>query len=245
MRLKLPGSYLVFAIGSIAAADDPIDFNRDIRPLLSDKCFHCHGPDEEHRKADLRLDLREEAFGDNNGLVAFVPKDLDASEAWLRIISDDPVDVMPPPKSPKTLQPAEKELFRRWIEQGAEWNDHWAFVAPRKVNHPESSNLIDHFIGERLRKAGLHPSPSADRRTLLRRLSFDLTGLPPTPDEVSSFLKDQSPNAYEKQVDRLLASPHFGERMALMWLDAARYGDTSVMHADGPRDMWPWRDWVV
>lgn len=240
----MSGFFLFFAISSLAA-EDSIDFNRDIRPLLSDKCFHCHGPDEEHRKADLRLDLREEAFGDNDGLVAFVPNNLDASEAWLRIITDDPDEIMPPPKSPKSLTSAEKDLFRRWIEEGAVWTDHWAFVSPRKVAPPASTHPIDHFVQERLRKAGLKPSPSAERRTLLRRLSFDLTGLPPTPEEVATFMKDQSPNAYEKQVDRLLASPHFGERMALMWLDAARYGDTSVMHADGPRDMWPWRDWVV
>ncbi len=242
LRSKVLGFWLVFAAVGYGATQE-IDFNRDIRPILSDNCFHCHGPDEEHRKANLRLDLREHAFGDNDGVVSVVPNDLGASEAWLRISSDDPDEVMPPPKSPKKMTTAQKDFIRRWIESGAEWTDHWAFVAPEKPTAPK--NGIDHFIQQRLQQVGLEPSPEADRRTLIRRLTLDLTGLPPKPEEVQAFLNDTTPQSYETVVDRLLASPHFGERMAVMWLDASRYGDTSVMHADGPRDMWPWRDWVV
>ena len=155
---------------------------------------------------------------------------------------------MPPSKVKKPLTDQEKDLIKRWIESGAEWTDHWSFVNPEKPELPEANSKkhpVDQFIAERLKQEKIKPSPEADRRTLIRRITFDLTGLPPTPEDVRAFIEDKSPNAYEKVVDRLLASPHFGERMALMWLDAARYGDTSVMHADGPRDMWPWRDWVV
>ncbi|MEM9281910.1 MAG: DUF1553 domain-containing protein [Verrucomicrobiota bacterium] len=230
-----------------SATAGTVDFARDIRPILSDKCFFCHGPDEEDRKADLRLDLREDAFADRKGIAAFVPGDLEMSESWYRIITDDEDELMPPPKVHKPLSKNEKDLIKRWIEEGAEWTDHWAFVNPSKPDSVEQgqANPIDDFIAEELEGSGLEMSKEADRRTLIRRITFDLTGLPPTPEEVGAFVKDDSPDAFAKLVDRLLASPHFGERMALMWLDAARYGDTSVMHADGPRDMWPWRDWVV
>ncbi|MDF1810915.1 MAG: DUF1553 domain-containing protein [Verrucomicrobiales bacterium] len=232
-----------FLFFSLATADEEtVDFGRDIRPVLSAKCFFCHGPDEEHRKAKLRLDVRESAFASS----AIVAGSLSQSEAWQRIISHDHDDIMPPPEAKKPLDAAEKQLLKKWIEQGAVWSEHWAFVAPQKVRAPDSDGEpIDAFIQSSLAQEGLQPSPEAARSTLLRRLSFDLTGLPPSLKELSEFRSDESSNAYEKQVDRLLDSPHFGERMALMWLDAARYGDTSVMHADGPRDMWPWRDWVV
>lgn len=225
-----------------------VDFARDIRPILSDKCIFCHGPDEEHRKADLRLDLKEDAFREIDGIAAFRAGDVENSEAWLRIVSEDPDDLMPPPESNKSLTKNEKELIRTWLTEGADWTDHWSFIPvekPKLEGLEKGESEIDHFIRTKLPEIDLSSSEEADRRTLLRRISFDLTGLPPTQEEIASFLADPSPNAYEKQVDRLLASPHFGERMALMWLDAARYGDTSVMHADGPRDMWPWRDWVV
>lgn len=237
---------------------EAVDFAREIRPILSDKCFSCHGPDEKHRKAGLRLDQREEVFAEHDGIIPVVPGDLAGSESWHRIVSEDPDDVMPPPEAKKPLTPDEKEKIGAWIESGAEWTEHWSFVAPKKPEPPtapsagdagnakgDSLRPIDRFIVDRLAENDLPPSPPADRRTLIRRITFDLTGLPPTPEEVDAFLTDESEDAYARVVDRLLASPRFGERMALMWLDAARYGDTSVMHADGPRDMWPWRDWVV
>jgi hypothetical protein len=241
----------IFPLSSVFGEE--VDFARDIRPILSDKCFFCHGPDEEHRKAKLRLDLKSDAFADKDGVTAFVAGSIEKSESWHRIISDDPDEVMPPPKVKKPLSEKEIELIRKWIEGGAEWTEHWSFTAPAKPEPPsvkpewekEIQNPIDRFILSELTGENVAPSPEADRRTLLRRITFDLTGLPPTSEERKAFLEDKSENAYETVVDRLLASPHFGERMALMWLDAARYGDTSVMHADGPRDMWPWRDWVV
>lgn len=241
----------VSLVSARCARSAEVRFDRDIRPILSDRCFHCHGPDEEDRHADLRLDLKSEALAEREGHPAIVPGSLEQSVLWERITSDDELLKMPPPQSNKSLSPREIELIRRWIEQGAEWTEHWAFVAPTRPELPDVTaddsleNPIDHFILQRLRDEGVTFSPEADRRTLIRRLSFDLTGLPPAPEDVERFLEDDSADAYEKLVDRLLGSPHFGERMAVMWLDAARYGDTSVFHADGPRDMWGWRDRVV
>ncbi len=235
-------------VAPLTRAADEIDFARDIRPILSENCIYCHGPDEQHREAGLRLDLKEHAFADHDGLVAFVPGDLDKSAAWHRITTNDASDLMPPPDSNKQLTSEQKDLLKRWIESGAEWTEHWAFVAPQKPAPPAATDdvsPIDRFLLARLGQKQLAPSPETDRGTLIRRLTLDLTGLPPTPAEVDAFLADTSAHAYEKLVDRLLGSKHFGERMAVYWLDAARYGDTSVMHADGPRDMWPWRDWVV
>ncbi|MDF1825308.1 MAG: DUF1553 domain-containing protein [Verrucomicrobiales bacterium] len=230
-----------------------IDFGRDIRPILSDKCFFCHGPDEENRKAKLRLDLKTDAFAVKDGIAAFVAGAPLKSEAWHRISSDEEDEVMPPPEAKKPLSAREKELIRKWVESGANWTEHWSFIAPQKTAPPlvngnlsdEVVNPIDAFILAEVEAHQLKPAELTDRRTLIRRITFDLSGLPPTPGEVDAFVTDESPDAYAKVVDRLLASKHFGERMALMWLDAARYGDTSVMHADGPREMWPWRDWVV
>lgn len=228
-----------------------VRFDRDIKPILSDRCFYCHGPDTEHREADLRLDQKEAAFSVRDESAAIVAGDLAASELWNRISSDDEFSVMPPPDSNKSLTKDEINLIKRWIEQGAEWTDHWSFVSPNSLELPtvhEETNVnnpIDLFIAEKVISEGLQPSPEADRRTLIRRVSFDLTGLPPTPEEVEQFVADKSPDAYERLIDRLLSSPHYGERMAVMWLDVARYGDTSVFHADGPRDMWAWRDRVV
>jgi hypothetical protein len=237
--------------GSVSAQSEPLRFDRDIRPILSDNCFRCHGPDGKNREAGLRLDLKQHALGDRDGTVPFKPGDLDASEAWQRMTTDDPDLHMPPSDSNKKLTPKQLGLIKQWIEEGAEWVDHWSFVAPVRHKLPQVSNPkwphnpIDHFILKRLDDEGLKPSAAAQRHTLIRRLSFDLTGLPPTPKDVDAFLKDTSPGAYEKLVDRLLQSRHYGERMALMWLDLARYGDTSVYHADGPRDMWGWRDHIV
>ena len=228
-----------------------VKFNRDVRPILSSKCFHCHGPSEKSRKAKLRLDVEEAAFAERDGVRAVVPGNLQASELWHRISVADADEIMPPPESKKELTPDEVAIFKKWIEQGAKWEGHWSFLPVKKPAVPAvkrkswARNPIDYFILAKLEAAGLQPSAVADRRTLVRRLSFDLTGLPPTTEQVNTFLNDKSPDAYEKVVDRLLASEAYAERMALVWMDAARYGDTSVFHDDGPRTMWPWRDWVL
>jgi hypothetical protein len=232
------------------AAAPPVDFERDIRPILSDTCSTCHGPDPGKRKADLRLDTREGAFAEHEGRKSIVPGRPDQSELYRRLTTADAEDRMPPRKSGRAVSPAQIELVRRWIVEGAPWKNHWAFVAPKpaelKIRNPRwRRNPIDDFVLERLIREGLAPSPEADRTTLLRRVSLDLTGLPPTPEEVDAFLADAAPDAYEKAVDRLLASPRYGERMAVRWLDAARYADTSGYQSDGPRDMWRWRDWVI
>ncbi len=234
-----------------AKSSAEISFNRDIRPILSNKCFFCHGPSEKSRKAKLRLDVEEEAFKEKDGFAAFVRKSLEDSEAWHRITSDDPDEVMPPPKFKKELTKTEINKIKQWIEEGAKWEGHWAFIPVRQTNEPKTQlpqwirNPIDAFVLDTLKENDLHPSPEADRRTLIRRLYLDLTGLPPTPQEIKDFLLDHSTKAYERVVDRLLASEAYAERMTLVWMDAARYGDTSVFHDDGPRDMWPWRDWVL
>ena len=234
------------------AASVPIEFNRDVRPLLSDTCFQCHGPDQAKRKADLRLDLEASAKAKLGDHFAIVPGQPAKSELIRRITTNDPDDRMPPPKSGRQLTAPQIEVLRRWIEQGAKWQAHWAFIAPRRPAVPEAQstklkaqNPIDHFIHARLAREGLQPSPEADRATLIRRVSFDLTGLPPTLAEADAFLADASPRAYERVVDRLLASPRYGERMASRWLDAARYADTSGYQSDGERFMWRWRDWVI
>jgi len=228
-----------------------VSFNRDIRPILSSKCFHCHGPSDKFRKAKLRLDLEESTLSERDGIRAIVPGSLDESELWHRILSDDPEEMMPPPESKKPMSKEEISLFKTWIAEGAKWEDHWSFSAIKQPALPEVSNPdwirnpIDRFVLRNLDKRGLKPSPEADRRTLARRLFLDLTGLPPSPAEVKGFLDDKSPDALERLVDRLLSSDGYAERMTLVWMDAARYGDTSVFHDDGPRTMWPWRDWVL
>ncbi|MDV6029623.1 MAG: DUF1553 domain-containing protein [Phycisphaera sp. RhM] len=231
------------SIGGVSAAE--IDFNRDIRPILSDNCFLCHGPSESTREADLRLDVRQSAI-DSGMLVAGQPED---SEVIARVFSEDADALMPPPDSNKRLTDEQRNLLKQWVAQGATYQEHWAFVPPRKAPGVDAANPVDHFIGQRLHEHGLTFSPPADLRTLIRRVSLDLTGMAPTPEQVEQFLASAESLgidlAYEALVDRLLASEDYGERMTLAWLDAARYGDTSVMHADGPRDMWPWRDWVI
>lgn len=228
-----------------------ISFNRDIRPILSDNCYACHGPDEKRRKAGLRLDVREAAIREHKGSRGIHPGHPESSSLIARIATTYSDDLMPPPESNKSLSAEEIELLREWIRQGAEWQDHWAFVPPTQPETPAARNAdriinsIDAFVGRRLEQEGLSPSEQAQPEILIRRATFDLTGLPPTPGEIDDFVNDPSPHAYERVVDRLLASERYGERMAVMWLDAARYGDTSVFHADGPRDMWPWRDWVI
>jgi len=234
-----------------APAAGEVRFNRDIRPVFSDTCYACHGPDAKHRKAKLRLDLEADAKKERDGTFAIKPGDPASSEAWKRITTTDKDDVMPPVDSHKTLTPVQIAQVKKWIEQGAKWEGHWSFIAPQSPELPKVSNPnwaktpIDHFILARLDREKLSPSPEADRATLTRRVAFDLTGLPPTLAELDRFENEKSPNWYEQLVDYYLAKPAFGERMALTWMDAGRYGDTSVFHADGPRDMWPWRDWVI
>lgn len=222
-----------------------------IRSILSENCFQCHGPDAKKRAADLRFDTREGAFADLGGHKAIVPGNVEQSELITRITTDDEDLVMPPKESGKELTAEETELLKRWIKQGAEWQDHWSFVTPKKTTLPAVKqkewvrNPIDQFILSRLEQEGLAPSAEADRRTLIRRVTFDLTGLPPTTAEVNAFVNDKSPNAYEKVIDRLLDSPQYGEHMARYWLDIARYGDTHGLHLDNYREMWPYRDWVI
>jgi hypothetical protein len=229
-----------------------VDFNRDIRPIFSNHCFACHGPDKKRGKAGLRLDNKDAAFQElKSGRHALVPRNLDESELYQRVSAADENERMPPKAFGKPLSKEQVELIRRWIEQGAEWKGHWAYSPPRRPPLPAVQskawprNGIDYFILARLEREGLQPSPEADRATLLRRLSFDLTGLPPTPAELDAFLADQRPAAYEKVVDRLLASPTYGERMAQSWLDLARYADTNGYHIDNHREMWKWRGWVI
>ncbi|WP_146523416.1 PSD1 and planctomycete cytochrome C domain-containing protein [Stieleria varia] len=228
-----------------------ISFNRDIRPILSENCFVCHGPDKEQVAAGLRLDMRDSAVTEaDSGEIPIVPGDAAESEVMLRLTSDDADVRMPPAESGKQLTAEQVELVRQWIDEGAPYDQHWAFVAPVRPDVPDTRNEqalnpIDHFIFDRLAREHLAPSKPAERTTLLRRVTLDLTGLPPTPSEISSFLADQSPDAYEKVVDRLLASPHYGERMTLPWLDHARYADSNGYQSDGSRDMWAWRDWVI
>ncbi len=240
------------AAPAFAATDEKrLDFNRDIRPILSENCFQCHGFDEKARQADLRLDVVESAYADRDGVPPIVPGKPDESDVWRRISSDDEAEMMPPPDSHRVLSAEEKETLKRWIEQGAPYARHWSFIPPVKAPLPEVSNKawprneIDNFVLARLDAEQLQPSAAADARALIRRLSLDLTGLPPFAEEVESFVADESLDAYEKLVDRLLASRHFGERMALIWLDAARYADTNGYSIDGGRHMWLWRDWVI
>ena len=232
-------STFVFAV-------DDVDFNRDIRPILSNRCFHCHGPDEESREADLRLDLRDEAIAS-----AITSGHADDSELIARVTETDPDLRMPPPDVGDALTPKEVELLRRWIDAGAEYAKHWSFepiktpkVPAIKVNSP-LRNPIDHFIVERLAQDGIEPSPEADRYTLIRRVYLDLLGLPPSIDEVDQFIADQRDDAYERMVERVLENPHFGERWGRHWLDQARYADSNGYAIDAARTMWPYRDWVI
>ncbi len=239
----------IFAPISVSA--DEIDFNRDIRPILSQNCFACHGFDDEAREAELRLDISDEAYANRDGVTPIKPGDPAGSEVWQRINSDDTDIVMPPVDSEFRLTDGQKQAIKVWIEQGAEYSAHWSFVPPAKSPLPkvpagvQAANAIDQFVFARLAAEGLAPSPAADKYTLIRRLTLDLTGLPPSGDAVLAFVKDNSPDAYEDLVDRLLDSQHFGERMALDWLDAARYADTNGFSIDGGRHMWLWRDWVI
>ncbi len=254
-RRCLPLSILIVALGLVAQATSSgadVDFLRDVRPILSTHCFKCHGPDEETRKGGLRLDIREEALKPGeSGEPGIVPGKPDASEVILRVLSDDRDDVMPPPKTKHELTDAQKETLKRWVAAGAEYTPHWAFIAPKEPQLPTVNrdgwvrNPIDSFILARLEKEGLSPSAEADRYALCRRVYLDLIGIPPTPEEADAFVNDTAPDAWERLVDRLLASPHYGERWARRWLDLARYADTNGYEKDRQRDIWPYRDWVI
>ncbi|MCB0656960.1 MAG: PSD1 domain-containing protein [Saprospiraceae bacterium] len=231
-----------------------IDFNYHVRPILSDKCFKCHGPDANKREAGLRLDVAESAYmelPEDSGKYAIVPGNLEASQLYLRIHTNDSSMMMPPPEENLALTEDEKDVLTRWIEQGAEYKPHWAFIPPETPSIPEPGhstwpvNAIDDFVLARMDQQGLQPSEKADKERLLKRVYYDLIGLPPDIAAQDAFLTDASPDAYEKVVDELLANPHFGEKMALHWLDVARYADSHGYQDDGPRTMWPWRDWVI
>jgi len=239
-----------FAQGQ-SAAKKAVTFNRDIRPILSDNCFLCHGPAKTTRKGDLRIDLEADALEDRGGYFAIVPGKPEQSHLYQRLIEKEPAKKMPPKSSHKKLTTVQIELIRQWIEQGAKYEKHWAFLPVARSTLPEVKNKawvknpLDRFLLARLEEEKMAPSAQASRESLLRRVTFDLTGLPPTLAEIDAFLKDTSPDAYEKVVDRLLASPRYGERMVLEWLDAARYSDSNGYQTDGTRAMWPWRDWVI
>ena len=242
---------LLAALSCVAARGDELQFNRDIRPILADTCFACHGPDQAKRPTELRLDTFEGATVDLGGYAGIVAGKPDESEMFKRLVTDDPDLRMPPADFNRQLTPAQIDTLKRWIEQGAKYEKHWAFIPPQRPELAEVKQAdwarqpIDRFIQARLEQEGLAPSSEATKETLLRRVTMELTGLPPTLDEVEAFLADQSPDAYERLIDRLLASPRYGERMVLEWLDAARYADSNGYQTDGTRAMWPWRDWVV
>ncbi|MBV8550168.1 MAG: DUF1553 domain-containing protein [Acidobacteriaceae bacterium] len=247
-RFLVVCSLTLTAVRALSAATSSIDFDRQVRPILSDNCFTCHGPDEKHRMAGLHFDTKEGAFS-KPGVIT--PGDSAHSKMYWRISNPNEAMRMPPPYSGRKLTPAQIETIKSWIDAGAVWQTHWAFVPPKRPDLPPVQNKdwvrtpIDQFVLAKLEKEGLKPSPEADKATLLRRVTFDLTGLPPTPAELQAFLDDTSPEAYEKVLDRLLASPHYGERMTMQWLDFARYADTHGYHIDSAREMWPWRDWVI
>ncbi len=237
------------AAAASATTAGPVQFNRDIRPILSDHCFSCHGPDVQKMKGGLRLDVREAALRPaKSGKKAILPRDAAGSELVHRLLTDDADELMPPPEAHKPLKPEQKALLQRWIAEGAEYQGHWAYqpiVRPSVPPGPEGEGGIDRWVRSHLDSAGQKPAPEADRRTLARRLSLDLTGLPATPEMVATFEADTAPGAYERMVDRLMSSPQYGERMAIGWLDVVRFADTIGYHSDTPRNIWPYRDYVI
>ncbi|MBB75154.1 MAG: chromosome segregation protein [Planctomycetaceae bacterium] len=234
----------LFAHAAMTTADE-IDFARDIRPILSDNCYHCHGPDERAREADLRLDTKQGLFRRVDGTTVVAPGNVSESELIRRVTSNDGDERMPPLGSNRSLTSQQVELLKTWVESGAVWKGHWSFQPITQPKVPDGERAIDYFVGRRLKQEGLQPSSEASKERLLRRVTFDLTGLPPTIAELDAFLSDESQEPFEKVVDRLLKSPHYGERMAWEWLDAARYADTNGFQGDRERTMWPWRDWVI
>ena len=248
MRTALP-LLLTASFAGLGAAEGRLEFNRDVRPILSDACFACHGPDTNKIKGGLRLDSKEAALkGGKSEEPAIVPGQPDKSAIIARITSKDPDEVMPPPESHKTLNAAQVEVLRRWVAEGAEYQGHWAFITPARPTVPPipaGGNEVDAFLAPAMKAKGLSANGEADRLTLLRRAALDLTGLPPTDADREAFLNDRSPEAWSKAIDRLMASPHYGETMAMQWLDFARYADSNGFQSDTQRTMWPWRDWVI
>jgi hypothetical protein len=262
LSLQITVAFMIFSCDANMPKDvelayrelpEKIDFNFHVRPILSDRCFHCHGPDEKARKANLRLDIKDNVFSviPQKDIFPIVSSNPQESAVIERILSHDPEYAMPPLESKLVLTAEEKATLIKWVEQGANWKNHWAFIPPEKSELPEIKNKskalneIDYFVLKKLEDLEIEPSPEADKETLIRRLSFDLTGLPPTIEEVTNFKNDNSANAYEHLVNRLLASPKYGERWTWEWLDVARYADTNGFQADPTRTMWPWRDWVI
>ncbi len=246
-------AFVAAALGTAGISPAEVSFNRDIRPIMADTCFRCHGPDKNARMMGLRLDIREEALKKTQtGVTPIVPGDPERSAIIQRIFAQDPARVMPPKFAHKELTERQKETIRRWVADGAKYEGHWAYLPVKRPPPPKLPNAkapvrnpVDAFIQSRLAREGLQPSTEADRRTLIRRVALDLTGLPPTPQEVEAFLKDKSPDAYEKLVDRLLASPRYAEKQAMHWLDAVRFADTAGFHGDNPFPIWPYRDYVL
>ena len=249
------GSFLIAGFGVRSVRAEAAPFDRDkvqqVRTILSNKCFSCHGPDESNRKAKLRLDSKSAAFADRESGPAIVPGKPEESLVVERILSTEPAETMPPPKANKPLTDAEKSLIQEWVAAGAPWAEHWAFVTPVKPDVPKPKapsvvrNPVDAFVQARLEQENLQPNGPADRTTLVRRLYLDLIGLPPTPEEVDAFVADESADAAGTLVDRLRDSPHYGEKWAQMWLDAARYADSDGYEKDKGRQVWAFRDWVV
>ena len=240
---------VVLCIASCAAsqAAEPLQYNRDVRPILADQCFACHGPDSAARKADLRLDQREAAIDS----AAIAPGEPDASELVNRILADDEAFLMPPPETKKSLTAEQKDILRRWIAEGAVYEPHWSLIPPTRPTPPEVQNAgwvrnpIDQFVLARLEQEGWSPAPEADRRTIARRAALDITGLPPTPEQVDAFVADDSPDAYERYLDPLFDSERWGEHRARYWLDYCRYADTHGIHIDNFREIWSYREWVI
>jgi hypothetical protein len=240
--------------GSEQEVPDIVDYNFHIRPILSDRCFKCHGPDANKREAGLRLDTEEGAFAalkDNPGKHVIIPGDPLNSALYARLVSSDTSELMPPPSSNLALTKTEIEIIRKWIEQGAKYKKHWSFIAPQRPAVPavdkdlNPRNPIDNFVFAKMEEVGLAPNPETSKEALLKRVSMDITGLPPTIEQQEKFLQDKSADAYEKIVDELLSSKHYGEKMAIQWMDVARYADSHGYQDDGYRTMWPWRDWVI
>jgi mono/diheme cytochrome c family protein len=228
-------------LAPLVASAAPVDYARDVLPLLSDACFRCHGPDEKERKAKLRLDTKEGLYRTEDGITVVAPGKMDESDLVVRVASKDPDEVMPPPKSNRQLKPQEIDIIKRWVAEGAPFGRHWAFESMKKP----VLDGIDALVEAKLREEKLALSPEADRERLIRRVTLDLTGLPPTLEEIDAFVSDSSAPAFEKVVNRLLASPRYGERLATEWLDVARFADTHGYQMDASREMWPWRDWVI
>ncbi|HET6407179.1 MAG TPA: DUF1549 domain-containing protein, partial [Chthoniobacteraceae bacterium] len=244
-RLSFRSIAFALVVPSALAAEAP-DFQSEVRPILSQYCFKCHGPDDKARKAKLRLDTFEGATKEaKSGDIAVIPGKPDESQLVVRILSTDEDDVMPPPEMKKVLTDKQKDILKRWVAAGAEYKPHWSFAVPKRVAPPEPGHPVDAFTKAKLSSVNLALSPEADRATLLRRVSYDLTGLPPTREEIEAFAQDTAPEAFERVVDRLLASPQYGERWARKWLDLARYADTNGYEKDRTRNIWPYRDWVV